>query len=196
MDSAMKAFNASQDEQGQKDAYSKYSDARSSFRVQLEYLNAKKSLGTPTHPGDDIRKTYQEILDLTNKINSIDTEIIGLRGKNKTGIYNGIINQLQAEKATLIGQMQTIGQEVGDKFSSAIQGGTEHSIDGARFFTSEDTSNINTFFNAAQVQSALTTEEINKLSEAFAKSRNNFLFSSFNAAVSFSSLFISISICF
>lgn len=172
MENAVNAFNKAQDAEKQQEAYSKYSDARSSFKVQLEYLNAKKSLGgvQPT-PGEDIKKTYQEILDLTNKINSIDTEIIGLRGKNKTGIYNGIINQLQAEKATLIGQVQTVAQEVGDKFSSAIQGDTERSIDGARFFTTEDTSNINTFFNAAQVQSALTTEEINKLSEAFAKSR-------------------------
>ena len=117
-----------------------------------------------------IKDSYQEILDTVNKINSIDTEIISLKKKNGSGIYSGLIDQLQAEKNELISKVHEIGAQVADEIGESVQGKDTYSVD-SRFLSGDGVSDINAFLNDSRVQSALTVDEINKLTAAFSNSK-------------------------
>ena len=112
-----------------------------------------------------IKQYYQTILDTVNKINSLDVEITGLKGKNGTGLYTNLINKLQSEKQALITNVRQILQEVGDEFGNGFVGSQDVALSGARFFTEADTKNLNDFMQSAQVQSALASGDINKFTE-------------------------------
>ena len=106
-----------------------------------------------------VKKSYQEILDIVNKINSIDTNIIGLKKKNESGIYSGIIEQLQAEKEDLANKIPKIVNEfngIGNEINVPVP---------------VDFDYLGAFLNDARVQSALTTDEIDKLTAAFSNSQ-------------------------
>ena len=82
-----------------------------------------------------IREKYQHILDIINRINSLNSSILGLQKKNQSGAYTDSINSMQEEKLALM--------------------------------AGQDWNSINTFLDSLREQSALSEQEINKLSDAF-----------------------------
>ena len=72
MTSAAQQFNSAQDAQGQQSAYNQYSNLRSQFKAQTEYINAVKQLKdsqvSAAKQTDPIREQYKSLLDIINKI--------------------------------------------------------------------------------------------------------------------------------
>lgn len=175
MESAVKAFNEAQDAKGQQDAYSKYSDARSSFKVQLEYLNQVKQLNNSQSSSekatDPIRDRYKSILDTVNKINSINSNILKYQDKDGgTGMFAGYIEQLQSEKVKLVSQLESISQEINSTLQDGFVQGTEYSIPSTKIL--QDDGAISNFLNDTRTQASLTADEIDKLIASLQKAQN------------------------
>ena len=175
MADAAKQYNNATDAQGQQAAYNQYSNLRSSFKAQTEYINAAKALNdsqkSEEKKTDPIREQYQSILDLVNKINAKSTEITKYQSKDGgSGIFAGYIEQLQSEKARLVSELKGITDEINSTLGSGFVQGKEFSVPFASFL--DDSGAISNFLNDTRTQASLATEEIEKLVAALQKSQN------------------------
>lgn len=175
MTSVAKQYNEATDAQGQQSAYNQYSNLRSSFKAQTEYINAAKALNdsqkTEEKKTDPIREQYQSILDLINKINVKSTEITKYQAKDGgSGLFANYIQQLQSEKAKLVSELKGITDEINNTLGSGFVQGKEFSVPFASFL--DDSGAISSFLNDTKTQASLTTEEIEKLIVALQKSQN------------------------
>lgn len=136
---------------------------------QQQRVIEKEEKDADTSKTNSAKEYYQTILDTMNRINAIDSELVDLGKKNKTGVYDGLINQLKEEKGKLIGVIQDTMQEANDAFGNGIIS-EDSVISGARFFNDQDVSNLNSFLQSVQAQGILTTAEIDNLSAAFRQS--------------------------
>ena len=122
-------------------------------------------------------KYYQSILETVNKINSIDSKINELKFKDGgSGIYSGLIEQLESEKNILLNRVNQIGDDINREFNGVFR-----SVDGVdRISFSFDSLLKNTnayntlidFFNDVNVRATLSTEKIEKFVQAIDKSQN------------------------
>ena len=173
---AAQKFNEAQDAQGQQDAYSKYSASRSSFKAQLEYLNAVKSFNASQASAakqtvDPIKNQYNSILDTVNKINSINSDILKFQEKDAgSGLYSSYIKQLQAGKEQLVAQLQSTVQEIDAALSEGFVRGKEISIPSVKFLG--DNEAVSNFLNSTKTQAALTADEIDRLVVSLQKAQS------------------------
>ena len=175
MVSAAEQYNKATDAQGQQSAYNQYSNLRSSFKAQTEYINAAKALNdsqkSEAKQADPIREKYQSILDLVNKINSVNTNILKYQGKdNGSGMFAGYIEQLQSEKSRLVSELNGITDELNNTLGSGFVQGKEFSVPSASFLS--DSGAISSFLNDTRAQASLTADEIERLVAALQKSQN------------------------
>lgn len=169
MASAARRFENATSQTEEEAAFSDYQKAKSKYDAYYEYAKeAKKSADAEAKQVNveeqKIQQYYQEILNTVNKINELDKEIEQAKGKNKTGAFSEFINKTQAEKSQLISDVKSTLAEVSGLFGGGILG-QNISMSGARFFSQEDTNNLNAFLQSAQVQTALAQGDVNKLSE-------------------------------
>ena len=170
MTAAAEKFKSATSQAEQKAFFKEYQDAETDYNKY--YTKAQGIKKQTDAENKQIKQYYNEILNTVNKINALDVEITGLKEKNTTGLFTGLINQLQQEKDTLISKVSTIAQEVSDKFGGVL-GSNKYSLSGARFFSDVDTSNINNFLNSVRAQSELTEQDIQELANAFTQSQKN-----------------------
>ena len=176
MTSAAQQFNSAQDAQGQQSAYNQYSNLRSQFKAQTEYINAVKQLKdsqvSAAKQTDPIREQYKSLLDIINKINSVNSNILKYQGKDGgSGLFSGYISQLQSDKQKLVSELQSITQEINNALSGGFVQGKEFSIPFTNIL-SDDGGAVSSFLNDTKTQAALTTEEIEKLVAALQKTQN------------------------
>jgi hypothetical protein len=176
MTEASRKFNEAQNAQEQQSAYNQYSNLKSQFKAQTDYIKAAKELSasqdTNAKKIDPIRDQYQSLLDIINKINSVNSNILKYQGKDGgSGLFSGYISQLQSEKSKLVSELQNITQEINSTLSGEFVNGKEYSIPFSNII-SEDNGAISNFLNDTKTQASLTTEEIEKLVSAIKKSQN------------------------
>ena len=176
MAEAAKQFNSAATAQDQQSAYNQYSNLRSQFNAQTEYVKAAKEFNASQQSNakqlDPIRDQYQSLLDVVNKINTANSNIIKAQNKDGgTGLYSGYINQLQSSKESLIAQLRSITQEINTTLSGGFVQGKEVSTPFAKFL-GDDYSAVSDFLNSTQTQASLTTEEIERLVAALQKAQN------------------------
>lgn len=175
MRTAVEDYNKATTSEAQQKAYNDYSDLRHSFKAQMEYINAAKTLNdsqkSTKKQTDPIREQYQTILDLVNKINAVSVDITKYQSKDGgSGIFAGYISQLQSEKQVLVSELQGITQEINSTLGVGFVQGKEFTVPFASFL--DDSGAISSFLNDTRTQASLTTEEIEKLVEALRKSQN------------------------
>lgn len=175
MAEAVKDYNEASNAKSQQDAYNQYSNVRSSFKAQTEYIKAaqdlNKSQTAEAKQIDPIREQYKSILDLVNKINTKSTEITKYQAKDGgSGIFAGYIQQLQSEKAKLVSELKGITDEINSTLGSGFVQGKEFSVPFASFL--DGSGAISSFLNDTKTQASLTTEEIEKLLVALQKSQS------------------------
>ena len=152
MTSAAQQFNSAQDAQGQQSAYNQYSNLRSQFKAQTEYINAVKQLKdsqvSAAKQTDPIREQYKSLLDIINKINSVNSNILKYQGKDGgSGLFSGYISQLQSDKQKLVSELQSITQEINNALSGGFVQGKEFSIPFTNIL-SDDGGAVSSFFRA------------------------------------------------
>lgn len=175
MAEAAKQYTNATNAQGQQNAYNQYSNLRSSFKAQTEYINAAKALNdsqkSEEKKTDPIREQYQFILDLINKINAKSAEITKYQAKDSgSGMFASYIQQLQAEKSKLVSELSGITNEINNTLSGGFIQGKEFSVPFASFL--DGSGAISSFLNDTRTQASLTTEEIERLVTALQKSQN------------------------
>lgn len=175
MRTSLEEYNAATTPEGQQKAYNEYSDLRHSFKAQMEYINAAKSLNesqkSEEKKTDPIREQYQSILDLVNKINAKSSEIVKYQSKDGgSGMFAGYIEQLQSEKSRLVSELKGITDEVNNSLSFGFVQGKEISVPFASFL--DGSGAVSSFLNDTKTQAALTTEEIERLVNALQKSQS------------------------
>lgn len=160
---AVQNFNDAQTAESQQSAYNQYSNLRSQFKAQMEYLNVKKSVDPigsdeSLDGAKNIKKYYNDILNVVNKINSIDLKINDLAFKDKgTGLYAGVMQNLETQKAFLVNDLNSLQDELSQILSIKPTDGQD-----ALSFLFED----------ARVQAALTIEEVQNIQKAFMQIEN------------------------
>lgn len=167
-------YNEATNAQEQQTAYNQYSNLRSSFKAQTEYINAAKALNdsqqSTQKQTDPIREQYQSILDLVNKINAKSSEITKYQAKDGgSGLFGPHIKNLQLEKEKLVAELKNVLNEIDNTFTAFVPG-KEVSVPFASFLDGSET--ITNFLNDTRVQASLTTEEIDKLVNSLQKSQN------------------------
>ena len=174
MEQAIKSFNEASDAKGQQDAYSKYSDARNSFRVELEYLNQLKQKSSSTKTVDSTKENYKSILDIVTKINSVNKEILKYQDKDGgSGLFSSYINQLQYDKIDLVEKLKGITNDINDSLGGQFISGSNIELPFTKLLSNiRNGDAISDFFNDARTQAALTTEEIDKFIAALNNTRN------------------------
>ena len=171
MTAAVKQYNEASNAQGQQAAYNQYSNLRSSFKAQTEYINAAKTLNdsqkSEAHKTDPIKSQYQSILELVNKINTANERMVkfqqmdggsGLLGKQMQGEIN--------KKAEAVAKLQTVLSEL--KIGEVL-GSERYTLPDDIASIGTDYSQISAFINDAGVQASLTTAEIEKLVKSLVK---------------------------
>lgn len=176
MVSAAKQYREATDAQGQQSAYNQYSNLRSSYKAQYEYINAAKTLNESqeniSKQTDPIKEQYKTILDTVTKINSLNGDILKYQEKDGgSGIFSGYIQQLQSEKEQLISQLQSVAQEINTSLSGGFVQGTEYSLPFANILSDDDWMSISSFFNDTRTQASLTTDEIERFIASLQKSQ-------------------------
>ena len=166
MTAAVKQFNGATDATGQQSAYNQYSNLRSSFKAQTDYINAAKSLNDSKAASDKntdpIRQQYEAILDLVNKINTASSNILKYQAKDGgSGMFSGLIEQLQSERAQLISEFNSMANEIGASLSSGFVQGDQFNVPLTSFL--KDSGAISSFLNNTETQAALTRDEIDRL---------------------------------
>lgn len=163
MTTAVEAYNDAQGAEAQQKAYNEYSTARSEFRARLENLNVKKSVKPDDSKvvqddAQNIKKYYQDILDTINQINNLDTKMNDLAIKDKgTGLYSGIIQNLDTQKAYLLNDLNSLQDELARALSIDPMSGQDA---------------LSLLFEDARVQAALTVEEVQNIQKAFMQTEN------------------------
>ena len=171
MTEAVKQYNEASNAQGQQAAYNQYSNLRSSFKAQTEYINAAKTLNdsqkSEAHRTDPIKSQYQSILELINKINTANERLIkfqqmdggsGMLGEKMQGELN--------KKAEAVEKLQAVLSEL--KISEVL-GSEKYTLPDDIASIGTDYSQISAFINDAGVQASLTTAEIEKLVKSLVK---------------------------
>ena len=170
MTDAMNRFKDASDQAGEEQAYSDYSKAESKYKAWYKYAQESKreadlNASTVSDDSQNIKATYDSILNTINKINSIDKDLMDLGSKNELGVYNNLIMQLKAEKEQLIGQLRDTLSAAGETYGNGILKG-DQAVSGSRYFNENDIDNLNAFIQGV----GLGTEEVNKLNAAFMQS--------------------------
>lgn len=135
---------------------------------QINQKNEKASEEAAKQEAQNIKQIYDSILNTVNKINSLDSDILGLKGKNETGEYTDLINKLQAERDRLIQDVKSTLSQAGSEYGDGLLG-ADVFLGSARFFDDADTANLTAFMQNASVQAALASGDINKLTECVHK---------------------------
>lgn len=171
MAGAVKQYNEATDAQGQQGAYNQYSNLRSSFKAQSEYINAAKSLNdsqeSAAKQADPIKSQYREILNLINQINTANERMISLQKTDGgTGILSGKIAEEQAKKLEAVEKLNSAMENIE---TTGILGSDKYTLPDDVKSIGTDYSQIAAFINDVGVQSSLTTAEIEKLVNALVK---------------------------
>lgn len=124
-----------------------------------------------------IEKYYQSVLETVNRINSIDSKINDLKFKDGgSGIYSGLIEQLESEKTALLGRIDQIGDAINQEFNGVFK--SVGDLDKVSFSFDSLLKNTGAygilldFFNDTEVRATLATEKIDKFVQAIDKSQN------------------------
>lgn len=171
MTAAARSFNEATNEAGQRDAWNAYNEAKIDYDAQYQYAktarqieNANKSKISPE--AQKIQEQYQSILDIVNKINTVNSNILKYQDKDGgSGILSDEIERLQTDKAKLMAELQEIRSAIDNTF---VQG-KEYSVPTSNITDGDDS--ILSFLNNAKTQASLTTEEIDKLIAALQKAQ-------------------------
>lgn len=138
-------------------------DAVKKLVTDQEKLNAATSRGNELEKelnatrekaeSDNIKSIYQEMLSVINQINNLDVKMNDLTFKDQgTGLYSGVIENLQAQKAYLANDLNQLQKQLETTLSITPQ-------DGQNIFSE--------IFSDARVQAALTVEEVQNINKAF-----------------------------
>ena len=171
MSEAAKQYNQATDAQGQQSAYNQYSNLRSSYKAQTEYINAAKALNESQESAakqtDPIKEQYKIILDLVNKINAANERMIKFQSiDGGSGLLSNKILDEQTKKLEAVDKLSSIMSElnIGD-----LLGKDQYTLPKDVQSIGTDYGQIASFINDAGVQASLTTEEIEKLVNALVK---------------------------
>lgn len=168
MRASVEEFNAAADTDAQQQSYNRYSDLRSTFQKQLEYLNVAKSV-----PQENSLETYyKNLFDTVQRINSLDSQINTLKLKDGgKGIYSDLIASLENEKSTLLGKIDQIGVEINQYFNGVFTSvGDADKIQLPFNSLLKDTGSYSTildFLNSVEARATLSADAVNKLVQAF-----------------------------
>lgn len=107
---------------------------------------------------ENIKSVYSEMLRVINQINNLDSKMNDLTFKDKgTGMYAGIIQNLETQKAFLLNDLNSLQDELAKALSIDPTGGQDA---------------LSLLFQDARVQAALTIEEIQNIQKAFMQTEN------------------------
>lgn len=168
MRASVEEFNAAADTDAQQQSYNRYSDLRSTFQKQLEYLNVAKSV-----PQENSLETYyKNLFDTVQRINSLDSQINTLKLKDGgKGIYSDLIASLENEKSTLLGKIDQIGVEINQHFNGVFTSvGDADKIQLPFNSLLKDTGSYSTildFLNSVEARATFSADAVNKLVQAF-----------------------------
>lgn len=168
MRASVEEFNAAADTDAQQQSYNRYSDLRSTFQKQLEYLNVAKSV-----PQENSLETYyKNLFDTVQRINSLDSQVNTLKLKDGgKGIYSDLIASLENEKSTLLGKIDQIGVEINQYFNGVFTSvGDADKIQLPFNSLLKDTGSYSTildFLNSVEARATLSADAVNKLVQAF-----------------------------
>ena len=104
---------------------------------------------------NNIKSTYDTILSITKQINDLDVKMNDLSTKDKgSGLYSGWINNLQTQKSGLVADMRQLMSEIAESMSV------------------EPSHALHAFFERAQQDAVLTTEDVQKFNDALVQAEN------------------------
>ena len=179
MEEAAAAFNAAQTLGEKETAYNNYQSYSQQFKAEMDNLSAaqQQQRTTQKQSENDIKSYYRTLSSTIQQISSLDSKMNTLKTKDGgTGKFLPLIQDLEAQKNTLLGQVGDISKQMRD----ALQGGFEQGYKVDLPFSSilnnipddADAADIERFFNDARVQAALTEKDINSLVFSLQKSQN------------------------
>ena len=146
-------------------------DRMSEF-YRAQEAEAIKAEAAAKQQKQDVQTQYKEILDLVNKINSVDNEILKFQEKDGgSGLFSGYIKGLQAQKSELLNQLDSVKDSINKTLGEGFVLGKEYSIPSVSFLSEETSGTIADFLSSTKTQASLTTEEIEKLVAALQKAQ-------------------------
>lgn len=113
--------------------------------------------GAMENEGKSAKEYADQIINALSRMNSLNTEIDKLQGKNKFGFFSNQISSMQKEKAQLFETISSIAQEVNSKFNLGFDSNTVS----ANFFGV-----IAEFFKNTGNAAKISSNDVNKFVDA------------------------------
>ena len=180
MEDAWKTYDDTDDLEKQVEAFNKYDQAKKLFDANVKSVrNTYASDEASQKQSENSIKSYYRTLSNTfNQISSLDSKLNTLKTKDGgTGTFLPLIQDLERQKGDLLSKVGDISKQM----RSALQGGFEQGYKVELPFSSilnnlpdsSDAATIESFFNDARVQAALTEKDIDSFTFSLQKSQNS-----------------------
>lgn len=167
MTAAWKKFNdADSTIEDKAQAVKDFTSANESFMKQVQYLNEVQKNTPKEEPVSSIQTYYEQYVSAIKDLNNVNQQLFAYQGKNESGVYNGLIEQLQQQKIRILAQLQDINSSVEEEvlniYNPISMDGDKYKFDLSRYLDVNTADTIKEFFNNASVEAELGAESIQK----------------------------------
>lgn len=167
MTAAWKKFNdADSTIEDKAQAVKDFTSANESFTKQVQYLNEVQKNTPKEEPVSSIQTYYEQYVSAIKDLNNVNQQLFAYQGKNESGVYNGLIEQLQQQKIRILAQLQDINSSVEEEvlniYNPISMDGDKYKFDLSRYLDVNTADTIKEFFNNASVEAELGAESIQK----------------------------------
>ena len=175
MTAAWKKFNDTDSTiEDKAQAVKDFTSANESFTKQVQYLNEVQKQTPKEPPINKIQTYYERYVNAVKTLNDVNQQLYTYQGKNESGAYNGLIEQLQEQKTRILAELQDINSSVQEEvlniYDPISLDGDKYKFDLSRYLDTDAASTIKEFFNNASVEAELSAESIQKFIDVAMKS--------------------------
>ena len=143
-----------------------FTSANESFTKQIQYLNEVQKNAPKEESVSNVQTYYEQYVSAIKDLNNVNQQLFAYQGKNESGVYNGLIEQLQQQKIRILAQLQDINSSVEEEvlniYNPISMDGDKYKFDLSRYLDVNTADTIKEFFNNASVEAELGAESIQK----------------------------------